>query len=154
MEALPKEEVPDMAVGEDIALKWTLRKVVLRKRNEASRRHGDASWEWAGWNRPMPTTQATVKAPDEFYNLVNPLENTPNNIEKGRLLFLWTCSRLVSCVMGTRGMGPEVSRRYEPKAKKLHLYTNDERYFRRTTLLGHPKRLAGNGDAALSGFAG
>lgn len=61
-----------------------------------------------------PQPRATVKAPDGFYNRLNPLENTADNIEKGRTLF----SRDVQppCVMchgaqgdGTGGFGADMS---------------------------------------------
>lgn len=55
-----------------------------------------------------------MKAPDEYYNLVNPLENTPANIEKGRLLF--SVDVQPTCVMchgdkgdGTGGFGADMS---------------------------------------------
>jgi len=61
-----------------------------------------------------PQSRATVKAPDEFYNLVNPLENSADNIEKGRLLF--TLDVQPTCVMchgnegdGTGGFGVDMS---------------------------------------------
>lgn len=61
-----------------------------------------------------PQPRATVKAPDEFYNLVNPLENTPAHIEKGRLLF--STDVQPTCVMchgdkgdGTGGFGADMS---------------------------------------------
>ena len=61
-----------------------------------------------------PQPRATVKAPDEFYSLVNPLENSPDNIEKGRLLF--TLDVQPTCVMchgkegdGTGGFGADMS---------------------------------------------
>lgn len=61
-----------------------------------------------------PQPRATVKAPDEFYNLVNPLENSPDNIEKGRLLF--SVDVQPTCVMchgnkgdGTGGFGADMS---------------------------------------------
>ena len=61
-----------------------------------------------------PQPRATVKAPDEFYNLVNPLENTPNKIETVRLLFFLDVQP--TCVMchgnkgdGTGGFGADMS---------------------------------------------
>jgi len=55
-----------------------------------------------------------VKAPEEFYNLTNPLENTSENIEKGRSLF--TLDVQPTCVMchgsqgdGTGGFGANLS---------------------------------------------
>jgi cytochrome c553 len=61
---------------------------------------------------PQPRT--TLKAPDEFYNRVNPLANTADNIEKGRLLFQGDVQP--SCVMchgskgdGTGGFGAEMT---------------------------------------------
>jgi mono/diheme cytochrome c family protein len=60
-----------------------------------------------------PQTRATVQAPDEFYSLVNPLENTAENIEKGRLLF--SNDVQPTCVMchgnkgdGTGGFGSDM----------------------------------------------
>jgi mono/diheme cytochrome c family protein len=61
-----------------------------------------------------PQPRATVKAPDEFYRLTNPLENSPENIEKGRQLF--TLDVQPTCVMchgnegdGTGGFGADMS---------------------------------------------
>jgi mono/diheme cytochrome c family protein len=61
-----------------------------------------------------PQPRATVTAPDEFYNLVNPLENSSDNIEKGRLLF--TLDVQPTCVMchgnagdRTGGFGADMS---------------------------------------------
>jgi mono/diheme cytochrome c family protein len=61
-----------------------------------------------------PQPRVTVKAPDEFYNLINPLENTLDNIEKGRLLF--TLDVQPTCVIchgnagdGTGGFGADMS---------------------------------------------
>ena len=61
-----------------------------------------------------PQPRATVKAPDKFYNLVNPVESTPANIEKGRLLF--TTDVQPTCTMchgvngdGTGGFGSDMS---------------------------------------------
>jgi mono/diheme cytochrome c family protein len=61
-----------------------------------------------------PQPRATVKAPEEFYNLTNPLGNTHENIEKGRLLF--TLDAQPTCVMchgsqgdGTGGFGSNLS---------------------------------------------
>jgi mono/diheme cytochrome c family protein len=34
-----------------------------------------------------PQTRNTLRVPDSLYNMVNPLENTPDNIEAGRVLF-------------------------------------------------------------------
>ncbi len=34
-----------------------------------------------------PQTRNTLKVPDSLYNMVNPLESTPDNIEAGRVLF-------------------------------------------------------------------
>ena len=61
-----------------------------------------------------PQPRATVKAPEEFYNLTNPVDNTPDNIEKGRLLFQLDVQP--TCVMchgsqgdGTGGFGSNLS---------------------------------------------
>lgn len=61
-----------------------------------------------------PQTRATVKAPEEFYNQTNPIENTLGNIEKGRLLF--QLDSQPTCVMchgskgdGTGGFGSNLS---------------------------------------------
>ena len=61
-----------------------------------------------------PQPRATVKAPEEFYSLKNPVENTTDNIEKGRLLFQLDAQP--SCVMchgsqgdGTGGFGANLS---------------------------------------------
>lgn len=61
-----------------------------------------------------PQPRATVKAPVEFYNRTNPFENTPDNIEKGRLLFQLDAQP--TCVMchgsqgdGTGGFGANLS---------------------------------------------
>ena len=61
-----------------------------------------------------PQPRATVKAPEEFYNLKNPVESTPDNIEKGRLLFQLDAQP--TCVMchgnqgdGTGGFGANLS---------------------------------------------
>lgn len=61
-----------------------------------------------------PQPRQTVQAPDEFYNLVNPLGNTADNIEKGRLLF--SLDVQPTCVMchgaqgdGTGGFGADMS---------------------------------------------
>jgi len=61
-----------------------------------------------------PQPRATVKAPDEFYNRTNPVENTPDNIEQGRLLFQLDAQP--TCVMchgslgdGTGGFGVNLS---------------------------------------------
>jgi mono/diheme cytochrome c family protein len=61
-----------------------------------------------------PQPRATVKAPDEFYNRTNPVENTPDNVEKGRLLFQLDAQP--TCVMchgsqgdGTGGFGANLS---------------------------------------------
>lgn len=61
---------------------------------------------------PQPRT--TMKAPDDFYNRTNPVSSTPDNIEKGRLLFQLDAQP--SCVMchgsqgdGTGGFGANLS---------------------------------------------
>jgi mono/diheme cytochrome c family protein len=61
---------------------------------------------------PQPRT--TVKAPEEFYKRTNPLENTSDNIEQGRLLFQLNAQP--TCVMchgsqgdGTGGFGANLS---------------------------------------------
>ena len=61
-----------------------------------------------------PQPRSTVQAPEEFYNRANPLENTPDNIEKGRLLFQLDAQP--TCVMchgnqgdGTGGFGASMS---------------------------------------------
>jgi cbb3-type cytochrome c oxidase subunit III len=50
---------------------------------------------------PQPRT--TVKAPEEFYNRTNPVENTPDNIEQGRLLFQLDAQP--TCVLCHGGQG-------------------------------------------------
>jgi mono/diheme cytochrome c family protein len=52
-----------------------------------------------------PQPRATVKAPDKFYSLVNPLENTPANIEKGRLLFSADVQPTCAMCHGDKGDG-------------------------------------------------
>jgi len=52
-----------------------------------------------------PQPRATVKAPDKFYSLVNPLENTPANIEKGRLLFSADIQPTCAMCHGDKGDG-------------------------------------------------
>jgi len=61
-----------------------------------------------------PQPRATVKAPEEFYNLKNPVESTSGNIEKGRLLFQLDAQP--TCVMchgnqgdGTGGFGANLN---------------------------------------------
>ncbi len=49
------------------------------------RMHGRRFKENVGPECPQPRN--TLKVPDSLYNLVNPLENTPENIEAGRILF-------------------------------------------------------------------
>jgi mono/diheme cytochrome c family protein len=73
----------------------------MRHRGGQGRHHGGAG---AG-TAQCPQSRTTVKAPDAFYNLVNPLENTPDNIEKGRLLF--SVDVQPTCVMchGNKGDG-------------------------------------------------
>ena len=63
--------------------------------------HGDGN----GGATQCPQPRATVKAPEEFYNRTNPLENTPDAIEKGRLLFQLDIQP--TCVMchGSQGDG-------------------------------------------------
>ncbi len=67
-----------------------------------------------GGSAQCPQPRATVKAPGEFYNLVNPLKNTPENIEAGRSLF--STDVQPTCVMchgdkgdGTGGFGSDMS---------------------------------------------
>ena len=52
-----------------------------------------------------PQARSTKRAPDEFYNLVNPLDNSADNIEKGRALF--SADIQPTCVMchGIKGDG-------------------------------------------------
>jgi mono/diheme cytochrome c family protein len=61
---------------------------------------------------PQPRT--TMKAPEELYNRTNPVENTPDNIERGRLLFQLDAQP--TCVLchgsqgdGTGGFGANLS---------------------------------------------
>jgi len=61
-----------------------------------------------------PQPRSTVKAPEEFYSRTNPLENTPDNIEQGRLLF--QLNTQPTCVLchgsqgdGTGGFGTNLS---------------------------------------------
>ena len=61
-----------------------------------------------------PQPRATVKAPEDFYNRTNPVENTPDTVEQGRLLFQLDAQP--SCVMchgsqgdGTGGFGANLS---------------------------------------------
>ena len=61
-----------------------------------------------------PQPRATVKAPEELYSRTNPVENTPDNIEQGRLLFQLDAQP--TCVMchgslgdGTGGFGVNLS---------------------------------------------
>lgn len=82
----------------------------MRHRGGMGMHHGGGSSGAA--NCPQPRT--TVKAPDNYYNLVNPLESTPDNIEKGRLLF--SSDVQPTCVMchgnkgdGTGGFGADMS---------------------------------------------
>ncbi len=49
------------------------------------RMHGRKSLENTEPQCPQPRN--TLRVPDSLYNLVNPLENTPDNIEAGRVLF-------------------------------------------------------------------
>jgi mono/diheme cytochrome c family protein len=82
----------------------------MRHRGGMGMHHGGGQ----GGTAQCPQSRATVKAPDEFYNLVNPIENTPDNIEKGRLLF--SVDVQPTCVMchgnkgdGTGGFGADMS---------------------------------------------
>lgn len=52
-----------------------------------------------------PQPRATQKAPEEFYSRANPVENTPDAVEKGRLLFQLDAQP--TCVMchGSQGDG-------------------------------------------------
>lgn len=52
-----------------------------------------------------PQPRATVKAPDTFYNLVNPLQNTPAHIEKGRSLFTTDVQPTCAMCHGNKGDG-------------------------------------------------
>jgi mono/diheme cytochrome c family protein len=61
-----------------------------------------------------PQPRATVKAPEDFYKRTNPIESTPDTIEKGRLLF--QLDTQPTCVMchgsqgdGTGGFGTNLS---------------------------------------------
>jgi len=61
-----------------------------------------------------PQPRQTVQAPDEFFNLKNPLKNTRDNVEHGRRLFLQDVQP--SCAMchgakgdGTGGFGADMS---------------------------------------------
>jgi len=67
-----------------------------------------------GGSAQCPQPRATAKAPEEFYNRINPLETTQGNIEKGRLLFQLDVQP--TCVLchgsqgdGTGGFGANLS---------------------------------------------
>jgi mono/diheme cytochrome c family protein len=50
-------------------------------------RHGMGRGPGLDGEAQCPQTRSTTKAPEELYNKTNPIENTADNIEKGRLLF-------------------------------------------------------------------
>jgi mono/diheme cytochrome c family protein len=82
----------------------------MRHRGGMGMHHGGGK----GGTVQCPQARATVQAPDEFYSLVNPLENTAENIEKGRMLF--SNDVQPTCVMchgdkgdGTGGFGSDMS---------------------------------------------
>ncbi len=52
-----------------------------------------------------PQPRATAKAPDEFYNLKNPLANTADNIEKGRRMFSQDVQPTCAMCHGRKGDG-------------------------------------------------
>ena len=53
-----------------------------------------------------PQPRSTTKAPESLYNRTNPLENSPDNIEKGRLLFqLDTQPSCTMCHGSGNGLG-------------------------------------------------
>jgi mono/diheme cytochrome c family protein len=67
-----------------------------------------------GGTAQCPQPRATAQAPEEFYNRKNPVDNTPDNVEKGRLLFQLDAQP--TCVMchgrrgdGTGGFGANLS---------------------------------------------
>ncbi len=73
----------------------------IRHRGGMGMHHGDESSSSA----QCPEARSTRKAPGEFYNRVNPLENSSDNIEKGRALFFVDIQP--TCVMchGSKGDG-------------------------------------------------
>lgn len=76
--------------------------------------HGMHHGGGKGGTAQCPQPRSTVKAPEEFYNRTNPVENTPDTVEQGRLLFQLDAQP--SCVMchgsqgdGTGGFGVNLS---------------------------------------------
>ena len=76
--------------------------------------HGMHQGGGQGGSAQCPQPRTTVKAPKEFYNRTNPVENTPDTVEQGRLLFQLDAQP--SCVMchgsqgdGTGGFGANLS---------------------------------------------
>ena len=55
-----------------------------RGRGHGMRHHGGPGLEG---DAQCPQPRSTAKAPESLYNATNPLENSSDNIEKGRLLF-------------------------------------------------------------------
>lgn len=50
-------------------------------------RHGMGRGPGIAGEAQCPQPRSTAKAPEDFFNITNPLEGTTENIEKGRLLF-------------------------------------------------------------------
>lgn len=97
-----------------------------------------------------PQPRFTQKAPDNFYNLVNPLEATPENLKKGKILYQ-TRAKPMPCkhCHGVKGNGRgSMARGFDPPPRD---FTCAKTVKGVPIVLDHKKWFSGDRNAFLQG---